>query len=81
MPYRYLTRSLGSAGLSYTLGRFYGQFRVNFTGRRQTSAAANGWPNFDGERLMCDLSASYRLSRHATLFLNGKNVIPSQRKM
>jgi len=63
-----------NAGVSYALGRFYGQFRVNTTGRRQTSSAVGAWPNIDGERRMCDVTASYRLSRHATLFVNGKNI-------
>jgi iron complex outermembrane receptor protein len=63
-----------NAGISYTKGRFYGQFRVNHTGKRQTSTAVSGWYNFDGERRMCDVIASYRLTRHATLFVNGKNI-------
>jgi iron complex outermembrane recepter protein len=63
-----------NVGVSYTRGAFYGQFRVNYTGKRQTSTAFNGWHNIDGERLMCDLSASYQLSRHTTLFINGKNI-------
>lgn len=64
-----------NAGVSYTQGRFYGQFRVNYTGKRQTSTAFSaGWHNIDGERRMCDVTASYRLSRRATLFVNGKNI-------
>jgi iron complex outermembrane recepter protein len=64
----------GNLGVSYTHGRFYGQFRVNYTGKRQTSTAVNGWHNIDGERRMCDVTASYRLMRHASLFVNGKNI-------
>jgi TonB-dependent receptor len=68
-------KDVGNLGVSYTLGRFYGQFRVNYTGKRQTSTAFSaGWYNVDGERRMCDVTASYRLGRHATLFLNGKNI-------
>jgi iron complex outermembrane recepter protein len=63
-----------NAGLSYTKGDFYGQFRVNYTGRRQTSTAVNGWRNFDGERYMCDVSVNYQLNRYATLFVNGRNI-------
>ncbi|HEY8993318.1 MAG TPA: TonB-dependent receptor, partial [Lacunisphaera sp.] len=63
-----------NAGVSYTQGPFYGQFRVNYTGKRQTSTAVAGWYNFDGERRMCDVAVSYRLSRHVTLFVNGKNI-------
>ena len=63
-----------NAGISYTQGLFYAQFRVNYTGKRQTNTVANGWDNFDGERVMCDVTASYSLNRHVTLFLNGKNI-------
>jgi iron complex outermembrane receptor protein len=63
-----------NGGVSYTHGAFYGQFRINYTGKRQTSTAVSGWYNFDGERRMCDVSMSYRLSRHAALFVNGKNI-------
>jgi iron complex outermembrane recepter protein len=63
-----------NAGFSYTQGAFYGQFRANYTGKRRTSTAVNGWHNIDGERLMCDVTVNYRLGRHATLFLNGKNI-------
>jgi len=63
-----------NAGVSYTQGRFYGQFRVNYTGKRQTSTAVSGWYNFDGERRMCDVTASYQLTRYTTLFVNGKNI-------
>jgi TonB-dependent receptor len=63
-----------NAGISYMHGRFYAQFRVNYTGKRQTSTAVNGWHNFDGERRMCDVSVNYRLSPRATLFVNGKNI-------
>jgi outer membrane receptor protein involved in Fe transport len=64
-----------NAGVSYTQGPFYGQFRANYTGKRQTSGPFNaGWRNIDGERFMCDVTVSYRLGRHATLFLNGKNI-------
>jgi iron complex outermembrane receptor protein len=63
-----------NAGLSYTKGPFYGQFRVNYTGKRQTSTAVSGWYNYDGERRMCDVTASYRLTRRVSLFVNGKNI-------
>jgi TonB-dependent receptor len=63
-----------NAGLSYTQGRFYGQFRANYTGKRRTSTAILGWHNMDGERLMCDVTASLRLTAHVTLFVNGKNI-------
>lgn len=63
-----------NAGLSYSAGRFYGQFRVNYTGRRQTNTTTTGWDNFDGERTMCDVSLSYAFNRRLTLFLNGKNI-------
>jgi iron complex outermembrane recepter protein len=63
-----------NAGVSYTRGKFYAQFRVNYTGKRQTSSSTTGWDNFDGERTMCDVTASYQLTRHVTLFLNGKNI-------
>ncbi|PTY03650.1 hypothetical protein DB347_20665 [Opitutaceae bacterium EW11] len=63
-----------NAGISYTMGRFYAQFRVNYTGKRQTSTPVYGWSNFDGERRMCDVTASYRLTRFATLFVNGRNI-------
>lgn len=63
-----------NAGVSYAIGRFYGQFRANYTDKRQTSTSTTGWPNIDGERLMCDVSLSWGLTRHATVFLNGKNI-------
>jgi TonB-dependent receptor len=63
-----------NAGVSYTAARFYAQFRVNYTGKRQTSTAFSGWYNIDGERRMCDVTASCRLTPHATLFVNGRNI-------
>ena len=63
-----------NAGVSYTQGPFYAQFRANFTGKRQTSTSTTGWSNFDGERLMCDVTVNYSLNRHLTLFVNGKNI-------
>jgi iron complex outermembrane receptor protein len=63
-----------NAGVSYTQGRFTSQFRANYTGKRQTSTSVGGWPNIDGERLMCDVSASYQINRRVALFVNGKNI-------
>jgi len=63
-----------NAGVSYSLGGFYGQFRANYAGKRQTNITTTGWNNFDGRRLMCDVTASYSLSRHVTIYVNGKNI-------
>ncbi len=63
-----------NAGVSYSQGPFYAQFRTNYTGKRQTNTGVNGWYNFDGERLMCDVTASFRINRQVTLFVNGKNI-------
>ncbi|MFO1447406.1 MAG: TonB-dependent receptor [Opitutaceae bacterium] len=63
-----------NAGISYSQGPYYAQFRTNYTGKRQTNTGVSGWYNYDGERLMCDVTASYRISRHVTVFVNGKNI-------
>lgn len=63
-----------NAGISYSIGRFYGQFRSNYVGNRQTSVSSTGWNNYDGKRLMCDVMLNYSLSSRLTLFMNGKNI-------
>lgn len=68
------SKTTWNAGLSYARGPFYAQFRANYTGKRQTNLTTTGWDNIDGERMICDVRATYRLNRHLSLFVNGKNI-------
>ncbi|MGC4072950.1 MAG: TonB-dependent receptor [Nibricoccus sp.] len=64
-----------NAGVSYNRGSVSAQFRVNSTGKKRSNTEDGpGWDKYEGERTMCDLSASYSISRHFALFANGKNI-------
>jgi len=64
-----------NAGLSYRLGRFNGQLKVNWLGERLLVAAGtNGVAQFERQRTQVDVNAEYQVARRATVFLNIANL-------
>lgn len=64
-----------NAGVNYTLKAFSGGVKGNWVGERiLTIPGANGIGNYERERLQIDVNASYKLHRHATLYVNIANL-------
>jgi len=67
-------KDMWNTALSFSRGRFFISYKLNFTGKKLFSRPANGWDVYDTERLMMDLNATYKLSDRFTFFANARNL-------
>lgn len=66
---------LANGGVTVGLGDVSVSWRVNWTPMfRRGAAQANGWTNFDDERILNDVELGWKISRRYDFFITARNV-------